>query len=144
MFPGGSCPTVSIGGLTLDGGIGFLSRKYGLTCDLLCELEIVLADGSTVTASNNNEYNDLFWACKGAARLLYGGAMSRMRLCDTAFYHQQALFSGQFLVRWHRHEGEGPCTSWITNFYDEMRPYVGPYAYANYGDGDLDDYGVAY
>ena len=64
--PGGSCPTVGIAGLTLGGGIGVTARAYGLTCDNLEALQIVLANGSVVTATANpRQYGDLFWACQG-------------------------------------------------------------------------------
>jgi len=63
-LPAGSCPTVGIGGLTLGGGIGVLSRKYGLTCDKLVSAQIVTADGKLRTASADAE-PDLFWALRG-------------------------------------------------------------------------------
>ena len=47
-------------------GIGHLSRKYGLAIDNLLAADMVLADGSTVTASEDQN-QDLFWACAGAA-----------------------------------------------------------------------------
>ncbi len=62
--PGGSCPTVGIGGLTLGGGVGFASRKFGLTCDNLLEATVVLADGSAVVC-NASRYPDLYWALRG-------------------------------------------------------------------------------
>lgn len=64
MLPGGSCPTVGIAGLTLGGGIGVFGRNYGLTCDHLVSLDVVLADGSLVTASPDS-HSDLFWASQG-------------------------------------------------------------------------------
>jgi hypothetical protein len=63
-IPAGILSTTGIGGLTLGGGVGYLSRKYGLTIDNLLEAEIVLADGNVVTA-NANRHADLFWAIRG-------------------------------------------------------------------------------
>lgn len=63
-LPAGSCPTVGISGLTLGGGIGVLTRKYGLTCDRLLAAEIVTADGEFRTVSAESE-PDLFWALRG-------------------------------------------------------------------------------
>jgi FAD/FMN-containing dehydrogenase len=62
--PAGSCPTVGIAGLALGGGVGFASRKYGLTCDNLVEATVVLADGSAVVA-NAHAHPDLYWALRG-------------------------------------------------------------------------------
>ena len=63
-IPGGTCPGVGIAGLTLGGGIGFLSRWYGLTCDALVAVEVVAADGRTVRTSAE-QHPDLFWALRG-------------------------------------------------------------------------------
>ncbi|MEU4796738.1 FAD-binding oxidoreductase [Streptomyces sp. NPDC023327] len=65
-FPGGRCPGVGVAGLTLGGGLGFNDRKWGLTCDRLTQTRLVLADGSLVRASTE-ENPDLFWACRGGA-----------------------------------------------------------------------------
>jgi len=62
--PAGIISTTGVGGLTLGGGVGYLSRKYGLTIDNLLEADIVLADGSCVTVNANNNA-DLFWAIRG-------------------------------------------------------------------------------
>ena len=62
--PAGIISTTGVGGLTLGGGVGYLSRKYGLTIDNLLEADMVLADGSFVTV-NANQNTDLFWAIRG-------------------------------------------------------------------------------
>jgi hypothetical protein len=64
LLPGGSCPTVGIAGLTLGGGIGVFGRKYGLTTDSVRSVDIVMADGTTLTADAQNNA-DLLWACQG-------------------------------------------------------------------------------
>jgi FAD/FMN-containing dehydrogenase len=62
--PSGFISTTGVGGLTLGGGIGYLSRTYGLSLDNLLSVDMVLADGSYVTASAD-EHPDLFWAVRG-------------------------------------------------------------------------------
>jgi FAD/FMN-containing dehydrogenase len=62
--PGGIISTTGVGGLTLGGGLGYLSRRYGLSIDNLLSVDLVLADGSFVTASDD-EHPDLFWAVRG-------------------------------------------------------------------------------
>jgi FAD/FMN-containing dehydrogenase len=62
--PSGIISTTGVGGLTLGGGIGHLTRKSGLTIDNMLSADVVLADGSFVKASAN-ENGDLFWALRG-------------------------------------------------------------------------------
>jgi FAD/FMN-containing dehydrogenase len=61
---GGIISTTGVAGLTLGGGIGYLARGFGLSCDNLISAEIVTADGKMVTASED-EHADLFWAIRG-------------------------------------------------------------------------------
>jgi len=62
--PSGFISTTGVGGLTLGGGIGYLSRTHGLTIDNLLSVDMVLADGRFITASAE-ENADLFWAVRG-------------------------------------------------------------------------------
>jgi FAD/FMN-containing dehydrogenase len=62
--PSGIISTTGVGGLTLGGGLGNLSRAFGLSIDNLLSVDMVLADGRVVTASEK-ENPDLFWAVRG-------------------------------------------------------------------------------
>jgi FAD/FMN-containing dehydrogenase len=60
----GDTGSVGIGGITLGGGVGFLSRKHGLTIDSLLAAELVTADGKVLRVDGEN-HSDLFWAIRG-------------------------------------------------------------------------------
>ena len=62
--PGGECDEVCVGGYMQGGGQGFTSRTYGMHCDNVIEVRVMLADGSIVTANAQQNY-DLWWAVRG-------------------------------------------------------------------------------
>ena len=67
-IPAGTESSVGLVGLTLGGGIGMLSRPFGLTCDNLIEIEMVRAGGhlgAELITANKHTNSDLFWACCG-------------------------------------------------------------------------------
>jgi FAD/FMN-containing dehydrogenase len=91
---GGTCPTVGIAGLTSGGGLGVLSRRHGLTCDSLMEVEMVTADGRLVRASGNHNA-DLYWATRGGGGGNFGiitALTFRLVPVDTPFTHLEYQF----------------------------------------------------
>lgn len=95
---GGRVSTTGVGGLTLGGGSGWIERKFGLACDNLLSVELVLADGSRLTASER-EHPDLFWALHG------GGGNFGVATSFTFRLHEMPEFSFALLV-WPNGEGE--------------------------------------
>jgi len=70
-IPTGTCPSVGVTGLTMGGGIGFLCRQFGLTCDSVKSIKLVNAKGKIIEASYDT-HSDLFWALRGAGNGSYG------------------------------------------------------------------------
>ncbi|HTI25292.1 MAG TPA: FAD-binding oxidoreductase [Kutzneria sp.] len=118
-LPAGSCPTVGIGGLTLGGGVGVLTTKYGLTCDKLVSAQIVTGDGKLRTVSAQQE-PDLFWALRGGGGGNFGIVTSFTFQTDEA--PQLTVFQLQFpggsvadvLGGWQQFIGSAPDELWTT------------------------------
>lgn len=103
--PAGVISTTGISGLTLGGGHGYLTRKYGLTIDNLLEADLVLADGRFVTASSR-ENPDLFWAIRGGGgnfgvvtSLLFRAHPVHTVYAGLSFW---GLDQAREALRWHR------------------------------------------
>jgi FAD/FMN-containing dehydrogenase len=70
-IPAGDCPTVGVAGLSLSGGWGFSSRKFGVVSDKILEAQVVIANGTLVTA-NAKQNSDLYFALRGAGATSFG------------------------------------------------------------------------
>lgn len=117
--PAGIISTTGVGGLTLGGGVGHLSRKYGLTIDNLLEADMVLADGSFVTVSANQN-TDLFWAIRGG-----GGNFGIVTSFKFKAHKVKTVFGGPTF--WPIEKTE-EIMSWyhdfITNAPDELNGFI--------------------
>ncbi len=71
FFPAGHCPGVGLGGYLLQGGYGWNGRVHGPACMSVSAIDVVLADGSLIHASEH-EYADLLWAARGAGPGFFG------------------------------------------------------------------------
>jgi FAD/FMN-containing dehydrogenase len=103
--PAGTCPTVSIGGLTLGGGHGILGRAYGLTLDHLLGAEVVLADGRVAVCDLDHD-GDLFWALRGAGAGNFGVVTS------LAFRPRPAPQMANFHLAWPYRNAAAVVAAW--------------------------------
>jgi FAD/FMN-containing dehydrogenase len=102
---GGIISTTGVGGLTLGGGIGYLSRGHGLSLDNLISADVVTADGQVVVASER-EHTDLFWAIRGG-----GGNFGVVTSFEYALHPVDVVYGGPMffeleragdVLRWYR------------------------------------------
>ncbi|WP_214107631.1 FAD-binding oxidoreductase [Acrocarpospora catenulata] len=116
-IPAGSCPSVGVAGLTLGGGIGVVSRQYGLTCDALTELRMVTADGRQLVCSPTSN-PDLFWASRGGGGGNFGIATSftfrthPIREVTVFFLHWPWSRAAAVLHAWQAWAPTAPAALW--------------------------------
>jgi FAD/FMN-containing dehydrogenase len=102
--PSGFIASTGVGGLTLGGGTGYLSRTHGLTIDNLLGVEMVLADSSVVTA-NAEEHPDLFWAVRGG-----GGNFGVVAAFTYRLHPISTVYGGPMM--WPIEQGEEALKFW--------------------------------
>lgn len=103
--PSGIIGTTGVSGLTLGGGLGHLTRKYGLTIDNLISVDMVLADGTTITA-DDQQNQDLFWAVRGGGgnfgvvtSFVFHGRPAHTHYAGPMLWH---LDEAPQILRWYR------------------------------------------
>jgi FAD/FMN-containing dehydrogenase len=120
VVPVGVVSGTGVAGLTLGGGVGWLTRKYGLTIDNLVEVEVVLASGERVGASRD-EHEDLFWGLRG------GGGNFGIATAFTYRAHplDPDVFAGTLIYerrRWR--ETLAAYRAWTADLPDDMTTLV--------------------
>lgn len=103
--PGGSCPTVGIAGLALGGGMGFASRKHGLTCDNITGVSIVTPDGK-FREVNSKTNPGLLWACQG------GGGGNFGIVTDLTFKAYSVSNASYYFASWPWSQADQVLKAW--------------------------------
>ncbi|GAA2499146.1 FAD-binding oxidoreductase [Streptomyces gobitricini] len=115
--PAGSCPTVGVAGLVLGGGVGVVSRAYGVSSDSLTGARIVTADGRIRDVDAKRD-PDLFWALRGAGNAQFGVVTElRMRThaapeCTTFFLRWPWARAAAVVREWQRWAPAAPDGIW--------------------------------
>lgn len=142
VIPSGIISTTGVGGLTLGGGIGHLTRKCGPSIDNLLEVDVVLADGSFVTASEN-ENADLFRAVRGGGgnfgvvtSFLFrlhpiDGAASRVAKDATAWAYRDAKWASVIVGVSPDPADNARMMAWARRYWEVLHPYSAGGAYVN-------------
>ena len=116
----GSSPDLGAIGYTLGGGYGWLGRKYGLSCDSVRYFEVVLADGSQVRASRD-ENTELFWGLRGG-----GGSLGVVTGMEVDLYPVSMVYGGNlFYPAEDAQEVFARYREWIEAMPEEMTSSVG-------------------
>lgn len=107
MIPGGGCFNVNVGGLTQGGGWGMNARKYGLTCDNIKSVEVVLGNGEIIVASEK-DHSDIFWAIKG-------GGGGNFGIVTRFLFHlrDKSKSASQFRLGWTLDKLEAVTKRWL-------------------------------
>jgi hypothetical protein len=129
-FPGGTCPTVGVGGYAMGGGWGLSCRYLGLGCDSLEEIELVNYAGDIIKA--NRKCNaDLFWACRGAGGGNFGVVVSmkfrlppkveKVTLIEIDYLHVNEEEQEAFLQTWQQWlKDADPRVTLISRIYNSV------------------------
>ena len=120
--PSGIISTTGVGGLTLGGGLGHLTRAYGLTIDNLLGADVVLADGRQVHASATEE-PDLFWALRGGGGNFGAVTSFTFKLNDVSRFVGGPTF-------WAVEQGDEVLKAYRDFIVDAPRELNGFFAYA--------------
>jgi FAD/FMN-containing dehydrogenase len=128
-IPSGSCPTVAIAGLTLGGGIGILTRRYGLTSDAVRAVDLVTAGGTTLHATET-EHPELFWASRGGG----GGSFAVVTGFELALFPIDFPFT-RYEIEWPWAHRARAFDAWQEWGFDGGRNTTGTFTFSTAGPG---------